>query len=75
MCDKNGVEIKLRTEVTSEQILAEKPAAVVVATGGKPLIPRLESVNGKNIVTSLDVLSGAAAPGNNVLIVGGGMVG
>ena len=75
MCDKHGVDVSLETEATSDMILASKPDAVVIATGGTPILPRLGGVDGANVVTSSEILAGTAIPGENVLVAGGGMVG
>ena len=75
MCKRYGAEIRPDTEATSKMILAEKPDAVIIATGSAPLIPEFEGVENENVVTFADVLSGASLPGENVLVVGGGMVG
>jgi 2,4-dienoyl-CoA reductase-like NADH-dependent reductase (Old Yellow Enzyme family)/thioredoxin reductase len=75
MCEKHGVSFKLGTEATAEQIVTDHPDVVVIATGGNPLIPNIGGVNGRRIVTAWDILEGKAQAGNNVLVVGGGMVG
>lgn len=73
---KNGVKVELNKEATPEAIEKLKPDVVVVATGGKPLIPPIPGVNGKKVVTAVDVLSGKVGIGRgNVLVIGGGMVG
>ena len=73
--DKAGVDVRLNTEATSESITAEKPDAVVIAAGGTPAIPEIPGVAGKNVATAADVLSGRADMGQNVVVIGGGMVG
>lgn len=75
MGEKHGVCFKLGIEATAEQILAEKPDAVVLATGGEPLIPDIKGIAGTRIVTALETLEGKKQAGAKVLIVGGGMVG
>ncbi len=75
MCEKHGVCLKLGTEATVNQILAENPDAVVVATGAVPLIPDIDGVNGPKVVTAWEVLEGSKPVGAKVLIIGGGMVG
>ncbi|MFC2022408.1 FAD-dependent oxidoreductase, partial [Chloroflexota bacterium] len=72
---KAGVEIRLNTEATPELIAESKPDAVVVAIGGNPIIPEIPGTDRANVVTAVDVLSGAAEVGSNVVIIGGGMVG
>lgn len=75
MGKKYGVEYRLGVEANAEQILAENPDAVIIATGAAPNIPDIPGIDNPNIVTSTEVLLGIKVPGAKVLIVGGGMVG
>lgn len=75
MGKKHGVTYKCGEEVTSEMIKAENPDAVVLATGGCPIIPKIDGVTNENVVTALDILSGKKVAGKNVLVIGGGSVG
>ncbi len=71
----SGVNLILGKEATSAELIHAKPDVVVIATGGRPLIPEIPGVCGDNVVTAHDVISGKAATGNRVLIAGGGLVG
>lgn len=72
---KDGVKVMLRTEVTPEMVLREKPDAVIVATGSSP-VASLPLATRKDLLTAWDVLSGKADIKNKrVVVVGGGMVG
>lgn len=73
--EKSGVGVRLGTEATSEFITEGKPDAVVVAVGGNLVIPEIPGADKPNVVTAVDVLSGEAEVGQNVVIIGGGMVG
>ena len=75
MCQKHGVLFKMGVTATLDQILAEKPDAIIIATGGEPFIPDIDGVKGVRVVTAWDILEGKKQAGNRVLIVGGGMVG
>ncbi len=76
MCDKYKVEIRMNTEATVETVLTEGADAVILATGGTPIIPKnIEGVGYENIVTSIDILSGKRMPDAKALVIGGGMVG
>jgi 2,4-dienoyl-CoA reductase-like NADH-dependent reductase (Old Yellow Enzyme family)/thioredoxin reductase len=72
-----GVTVQLNTEVTADMVAAKKPDAVIVATGSSPIIPsKISGINGKNVHTVNDVLSGKAElKGKNVVIVGAGLTG
>jgi 2,4-dienoyl-CoA reductase-like NADH-dependent reductase (Old Yellow Enzyme family)/thioredoxin reductase len=72
---KYGVEFKMGIEVSPNLVDAEKPDVVILATGGIPLVPNIKGVANPEIVKAVDVLDGKKAVGDNVLIIGGGMVG
>lgn len=73
--ERAGVEIRLGTEATSEVITESQPDAVVVAAGGIPIVPEIPGADRPNVVIAKDVLSGKTEVGQNVVIIGGGMVG
>ena len=70
---KSGVKVNLDTEADEATIAKEKPDAVIVAAGAQPIVP--QDWNTSNIVTALQVLNGERKTGENVVIVGGGLVG
>ncbi len=72
---KAGVEIRLGVETTWEDLKEIHADAVVIATGGIPLIPEIPGLNARNAVTAQDVLFGKVKTGQNVVILGGGLVG
>jgi 2,4-dienoyl-CoA reductase-like NADH-dependent reductase (Old Yellow Enzyme family)/thioredoxin reductase len=70
---KLGVEVKQKTEATPELIKELKPEVVVLATGSEPIVPQIPGV--EYAVLADDVLSGKVEVGDNIVIIGGGMVG
>ena len=66
---KLGVEIRLGVEATPDLMLAERPDAVVIATGSHAYIPPVPGIDGKHVVTDRDVLAGDAKVGTNVVVV------
>ena len=73
--DRLGVVSLFGRNATVESILEEKPDSVIIATGGVPLIPDVPGI-GKNIVaTALDILADKKGAGEEVIVVGGGLVG
>ena len=70
-----GVDVRKNTEATTAAILEEKPDAVILATGARPLIPKLPGLEAAKAVTAWDVLEGIVKPGRRVAIIGGGVVG
>ncbi len=73
--EKAGVEVKLNTDATAEIVTEGNPDAVVIATGGTPAMPDIPGIDKANVVTAQDVLSGKVRAGQNVVIIGGGMIG
>lgn len=69
-----GVTVHLKEEVTAGKIMERGPDTVILATGSLPLIPEIEGIGGKNVVTSWEVLKGKEV-GERVIVAGGGMVG
>lgn len=72
---KEGVFFRCGELATKEKISEEAPDVVILATGGKPLVPGIEGVEGEHVVSAVEVLSGRAQLKGNVLVAGGGMVG
>lgn len=75
MGEKYGVTYKLGTEFTANMLAVEKPDAVLLTTGGVPLIPRIKGIENPRFVNAVDVLGGKCSVGSKVLVVGGGLVG
>jgi len=74
--EKARVKVVMNTEVTPELVDEVKPDAVVVATGGEPLVVKLPGIDGKNVLLGHDILAGKVAiKKGKVVVVGGGMVG
>ena len=75
--EKLGVEVKLGMEATAENIAEMNPDALLVATGSKSIIPRsIPGINGKNVYTIEEVLTGKAGlKDKKILIVGAGVTG
>ena len=66
-CTKGGVEFRFNTYAEAEDIMAENPDVVIIATGGLPHTEVLEKGNDL-VVSAWDILSGDVAPGNKVLL-------
>jgi 2,4-dienoyl-CoA reductase (NADPH2) len=69
------VKVVLNTRVDAAVLEAERPDAVIAATGAVPLAPPIPGADGGNVVQAWDVLAGKALCGQKVVIVGGGAVG
>jgi pyruvate/2-oxoglutarate dehydrogenase complex dihydrolipoamide dehydrogenase (E3) component len=65
-----GVEMMLGNEVTAEEMVAFVPDVVVIATGGRPLIPDVPGIEGPNVRGALDVLAGTPVSGAALVVAG-----
>jgi len=72
---KAGVEVRLNTEVTPEYVEAEAPDVLIVAVGAEPIIPPIPGIDGKNVIVANDLSEKSGEIGENVVILGGGLVG
>ncbi|MFZ5916457.1 MAG: FAD-dependent oxidoreductase [Chloroflexota bacterium] len=71
-----GVRLELGREVTARDVDALNPDVVIVATGGRPLLPKsIQGLDQPGVVTADDVLLGRAQVGQSVAIVGGSSMG
>jgi len=69
-----GVEVHLGRELTPDIVRQIAPDVLIIATGSKPLVPKISGVDGKNVIASAEALRGANV-GDKVVVVGGGLVG
>jgi 2,4-dienoyl-CoA reductase-like NADH-dependent reductase (Old Yellow Enzyme family)/thioredoxin reductase len=73
--NKFKVSVTLNAEISPELLDSEKPDVVILATGGKQVLPEIPGVDKPNVVDAYRVLAGKVSVGAKVLIIGGGMVG
>jgi len=73
--DKLGVDVRKDTIATKQAIEDENPDVLVFATGSKPILLKFPGSDNENVVTASDALLGNVEVGDEVLIVGGGLVG
>jgi NADPH-dependent 2,4-dienoyl-CoA reductase/sulfur reductase-like enzyme len=66
-CEKLGVEVRYNHWAEADDILAEHPDVVIVATGGYPIEDQ-PAVGNALVVSSWDILTGHIKPGKNVLL-------
>lgn len=73
---KSGVDIKLYTIATEDNIQALNPDVVIVATGSDPVIPSIPGVGGRNVYEARSVIGGEKfVKEQNIIVIGGGLVG
>jgi 2,4-dienoyl-CoA reductase-like NADH-dependent reductase (Old Yellow Enzyme family)/thioredoxin reductase len=66
-CLARGVRFRFDAWAEAQEVIADEPDAVIVATGGVPHAELLEAGNALT-VSSWDIVSGSAAPGSDVLL-------
>lgn len=72
---KAGVEIRLNTEVTAEYVEREKPDALIIAVGSRPLLPPIPGLKGDNVVVVNNYYKEKDKVGEDVVVFGGGLAG
>lgn len=65
------VTFMLGNTVTAEELVEFAPDAVVVATGGVPIVPDGPGLESPGVLQALDVLKGVPVPSERVVVVGG----
>ncbi len=66
-CAKLGVEIRYNILAEAEDVLAQNPDVVIIATGGLPRTDILATGN-ELVISSWDIIAGDEKPGKNVLV-------
>ena len=66
-CDKAGVEFRYNTYAEADEVLAESPDVVIIASGGLPHTELLESGN-ELAVSARDIIAGEVEPAAEVLL-------
>ena len=67
-----GVDVRLGTAITADEVIAAQPDAVVLATGASPARLILPGGDLPHVVSFLDVLTGKVEAGKRVVVIGGG---
>lgn len=72
---KLKVQVKTGKAADSQTLKEEQPDAVIVATGGNPIVLNLPGIPAEKVCVASDVLDGKVSVGKDVVIIGGGTVG
>ncbi|NMA85497.1 MAG: FAD-dependent oxidoreductase [Epulopiscium sp.] len=75
MAKMEGVEIKISTPVTPELIKEINPDEVIIAIGSEPMNPNIPGRDLSHVTNSHDILEGNTTAKDNVVVIGGGLVG
>ena len=70
-----GIPVSFNSETGVGQIREMAPDAVVLAVGSKPLLPPITGIDHPKSISCVDFLNNKVDPGENVVVVGGGLVG
>lgn len=74
---KLGVRVELGREVNAEAVISAEPDVVIIATGGRPIVPNIKGIDSKNVSTAQAILEAEdkKGKGDRIIIIGGGLVG
>lgn len=71
-----GADLRFGVSVDADTLKSYKPYAVILATGGAPIVPKIPGADGANVCTTTDVLSGRVdLSGKRVAVIGSGLTG
>ncbi|MHA1306160.1 MAG: oxidoreductase [Candidatus Heimdallarchaeota archaeon] len=71
---KLGVDVRLNTPSSMEILDEFQPEVVILATGSKAVAPEIPGL-GSDYLFAHSLLTGVNVSGNNVVVIGGGMIG
>lgn len=71
--ERRGIDVRLNTTVTPENLADFAPDALIIATGSVPTHPPIPGI--EHAIQSLEVYRGNALPGKRILMLGGGLIG
>jgi 2,4-dienoyl-CoA reductase-like NADH-dependent reductase (Old Yellow Enzyme family)/thioredoxin reductase len=76
MAERAGVDTRLRTRVTPEELIADRPDAVIAATGGVPMTIPFPGLDGTRWLLATEALDGSIRVETaSVFVIGGGLIG
>ena len=75
MLDKHGVDVRLNTRVSVDDLKAGGFDEVVMATGVEPRTPDIEGIDHPKVIGYLDALLGRKPVGQRVAVIGAGGIG
>jgi len=73
--ERAGVKVVKPYRVDGKNISALKGDIAIIAVGSEPIIPDIDGITDKKVVTAADVLTEKIIPGFKTAIIGGGLVG
>jgi 2,4-dienoyl-CoA reductase (NADPH2) len=73
--ERSDIRVSLEREASVQEILKSSPDTVILATGARPVTPKLPGVDQDHVFQAWDVLRKKVWPGRRVVVLGGGAVG
>lgn len=73
--NKQQIDVKLGATATVEMVEEENPDALIVAIGSRPIVPNIPGIDGPNVMYALDCYWQPEKVGQNIVMIGGGLVG
>ncbi|MEY8337638.1 FAD-dependent oxidoreductase [Lachnospiraceae bacterium 62-35] len=70
-----NIDIRLETEAMPEILKDMQPDIVILANGAVPVVPKIPGIEKSFVFNCLDAISHPEQIGQNVVIIGGGLVG
>lgn len=71
--ERRGIDVRLNTAVTPDNLGEFKADAIILATGSLPSCPPIAGI--ENAIQSLEIYRGNAEAGKNIIMIGGGLIG
>ncbi|GAB3012539.1 NADPH-dependent 2,4-dienoyl-CoA reductase [Mycobacterium bourgelatii] len=77
MLAKHGVEVRLGTRATADELTGHDPGydAVILATGVAPRMPSIPGIDHPKVLTYAEAITGAKPVGKKVAVIGAGGIG
>ncbi len=73
--EQSDIQVHLNTELTAEEAQAMNVDAVIVAVGASQIVPPVQGIDSKKVVTLEALHQTPPALGEKVVVIGGGLVG
>ena len=72
---KAGIDLRLNAQLTSEIAMQLDADVIVAALGSVAVVPGIPGINGENVMAAQDAYTAVDKVGQNVVILGAGLVG
>jgi 2,4-dienoyl-CoA reductase (NADPH2) len=72
---KSKVRVELGKEITPKRLAKVEADAIILATGSRPIIPKIEGLQETKTFLAKGILAGVEIPGKKIVVIGGGQVG